>query len=221
MRASELRNFGPWLPSSPLADDRFWNRDLELVSDTELQLFYARAGLKGLKGHAVEAIEKLQTALVLAAMDGTEVPAGAMRLVGHQTPIERYHVDEFIDLLVKLPAERRSAVLFALEMRQAPERVVELTWSEALAMRQISTQVREILKARAKVKHIKLPYVFWEWATDRIATPLVQLAVSAEKVFGEPWDRIQQRYATMLWVSHRADQASFLHLVEEVAAGRL
>jgi hypothetical protein len=221
VRASELRTFGQWLPTSPLASDRLWNRDLELVSDNEIALFYARAGLQGLKGHAVEAIDKLQTALVLAAIDGTELPKEAMRLIAHEPPIERFAVDEFIDLLVKLPDARRSAVLYALAMHEAPERVTELTWGEAKRLIQVPPQITEILKARAKVRHIKLPYVFWERASDRVAAPLVQLAVSAEEAFGMPWPRIQQRYSSMLWVSGKADVASFHGLVEEVAAGRL
>lgn len=221
MRASELRTFGQWLPSSPLASDRFWNRELELVSDTEISLFYARAGLMGLKGHAVEAMDKLQTALILSAMDGTEVPKEAMRLVAHELPVERFMVDEFIDHLVKLSPERRSAVLFALELKRAPERIVELTWSEVKQMAQLSSNLKEILKARARVRHLKLPYVFWEWATDRIASPLLQLAVSAEEAFGMSWPRIQERYSTMLWINGQADAASFTGLVEEVAAGKL
>lgn len=221
MRASELRTFGQWLPSSPLASDRFWNRDLELVSDTEISLFYARAQLQGLKSNAIEAMDKLQAALVLASIDGTELPKGALRLVAHELPLERFTVDEFIDSLVKLPAARRAAVVFALEMRDTPERVAELTWSDTATMMQLPTQVQQILKSRGQVRHLKLPYVFWEWATERIASPLLQLAVSAEQAFGEPWQRIQQRYSTMLWVSGRADAASFYGLVEEVAAGRL
>jgi hypothetical protein len=221
VRASELRTFGQWLPESPLASDRFWNRDLELVSDTEISLFYARAGLQGLKAHAVEAIDRLQTALILAAIDGTEVPKEAMRLVAHEPPVERFAVDEFIDLLVKLPDARRSAVLYALAMHDTPERVTELTWSEARKLIQMPPQIRDILAGRAKVRHLKLPYVFWEHASDRVAAPLVQLAVSAEEAFGMPWPRIQQRYSCMLWVSGKADVASFQGLVEEVAAGRL
>lgn len=221
MRACELSTFGQWLPSSPLASDRLWNRDLELVSDMEISLFYARAGLVGLKGNAIEAIDRLQTALILSAIDGTKVPKEAMRLVAHEPPVERFAVDEFIDRLVKLPSARRAAVLFALEMALAPERVVELTWKEAANMAQLPTQARETIRARATVRHLKLPYVFWEWAGERIATPLLQLAVSAEEAFGMPWPRIQQRYTSMLWVSGRADVASFHSLVEEVAAGRL
>lgn len=88
-------------------------------------------------------------------------------------------------------------------------------------MHQVPTQIREILAGRAKMRHIKLPYVFWEYASGRIAAPLLQSAVSAEEAFSMPWPRIQQRYSTMLWVSREADRASFNKLVEEVASGRL
>ena len=221
MRASEVGSFGEWLKTSPLADDRLWRRDLETVSNTELQLFYARAGLYGLKGNAVEAISRLQSALILAAVNGELTSKGALRLIGHEPPCERFDTDEFVDGLVKLSPARRAATLYALTARMAPEKVAELTWHEVAAMRQIHPQLREILASRAKVRHMKLPYVFWEWATEHIAVPLLKLGPTAEDAFGCTWPALQERFKTMLQISGRSDARSFISLVEEVAAGRV
>lgn len=220
MLASELDSFGGWLATSPLADDRIWRRELELVGDAELQLFYARASLRGLRGNAVEAISRLQSALILEAVHGrVGVP---MHLIAHELPCERFDVDEFVDCLLQIRTPtRRAAVLYALEAQMTPGTVAELTWQEVSKFKQLPARLREILEARGKVRHMKLPYVFWEWATEHIAVPLLRLQQDAERAFDCPWPQVQQRYKTMLWVSGRADASSFFSLVDEVAAGRV
>lgn len=220
MLPTEVGTFGKWLATSPLADDRIWRRDVENIGSTELQLFYARAGFVGLKAEAAHAIDRLQSELILAGVRG-EVPNAALQLIEHEPPTTRFDADEFIDRLVKLTPTRRAAVLYALATRSTPEQTVELTWLEINQAPQAPELVMDILKAQSKVRHMKLPYVFWEWASTRIAMPLINLQASAEQAFGMTWPAIQQRYASMLWISGRADSASFNSLVEEVAAGKL
>lgn len=220
MLASDLAGFGAWLKASPVAADRMWARPLEAISDSELQLFYARCGLMGLKKEAVEAIDHLQTALVLEAMHG-RVSQAALRLVTHEPPLERFTVDEFIDGLVKLRPHRRAAVLYALQGRHTPEEVAEVTWHDIRRMHQIPARQQAILDIQARVRQLRLPYVFWEWATPTLATPLVGLTVSAADAFGCSWPALQVRFDDMLWISGRADAASFLGISEEIATGRL
>lgn len=49
MFAKEIQSFKSWLECTPVAHDRLWNRKLEAISPLEIQLFYARAGLRGHK----------------------------------------------------------------------------------------------------------------------------------------------------------------------------
>lgn len=198
-----------------------WGRDLEKVTTTEVGLFFARSGIRGLKAEAVDAFDRLQKALVLAAIDGSNLPKEAFHLIGMRLPLDRFVVDDFIDSLVKLSSTRRAAVLFALDTNEPPKHVAQLTWKEAGQLTQLPMRAQEVLRGRAKVRHLKLPYVFWEWAGERIACPLLQLAADTEAKFGMPWGDLQQRYTGMLWVSSRADAASFMTLADEVAAGRL
>lgn len=220
MLASELPDFGDWLKTSPVSSDRLWARKLEVISDAELQLFYARCGLIGLKKEAVEAIDRLQTALVLAAMHGS-VSQAALRLVTHEPPLDRFTVDEFIDGLIKLRPHRRAAVLYALQGRQTPDEVAGLTWHDIKRMVQVPKRQQPILDGQSKVRHLRLPYVFWEWATPALAAPIVDLGVSASDAFGCSWPALQVRFDDMLWISGRADAASFLGISEEIATGRL
>jgi hypothetical protein len=98
---------------------------------------------------------------------------------------------------------------------------VNLTWKEVGSVNQLSPLSREVVTARSKLRHMKLPYVFWEWVTDDIAAPLVDLQSSAEKAFGEPWPSIQMHWNDMIWVDLRADARRFVELIEEAAAGKL
>lgn len=220
MLPTEVGTFGDWLSTSPLASDRLWRRDLERITNTEIQLFYARAGFVGLKAEAAFAIDKLQSELILEGVKG-KVPDAALQLIAHEPPTSRFDTDEFIDQLSKLTPVRRSAVLYALATKTEPEVVVEMTWLEVSQSPQIPEMLRDILVTRSKVRHMKLPYVFWEWASAKIAIPLVNLRASAEQAFSMTWPAIQQRYSSMLWISGRADSASFHDLVDEVVSGKL
>lgn len=220
MLVSDIPSFKTRLAQSPLVDDRLWARDLEQISDLEIQLFYARAHLRGLKKEAVEAIDQLQSDLILAAVDG-DVPQAALRLITHEPPVDRFSVNEFLDKLVKVSTNRRMAILYALGMRQDPEKVAELSWQHASQLQQLPGLCSEILQVRSRVRHLKLGYVFWEWATPKIAAPLLNLRESAEDAFDMPWPSIQARWIDMLWINDSTEKRSFLGLVEEVCAGKL
>lgn len=220
MWARELGSFEKWLSGSAVSDDVFWTRELGELAPIDIQLFYARCGLKGRKSEGVEAIERLQSCLILAAVSG-EVGRAEMRLVMHQPPREPFLVDEFVDFLVKLRPTRRAAVLFALDTRSSPERALSLTWRDSAGLHQLSPLGLEVITARGKMRHLSLPYVFWEWMTPDTATPLIGLEESACHAFDCTWPALQVRFNEMLWVSGRANATSLVHLVEEVTAGRL
>jgi len=220
MRASLLPGFSTWLKSSPLSGDRIWSRPLGGINPVEVQLFYARAGLLGLKPFAIDAIERMQAAMILAGAAGLLTRA-EMRLVVHQPPSDPYLVDQFLDSLVKLRPARRAAVLFALTTQRQPSWVTELTWHEVSRITQIKAEAREILQAQIRVRHLKLPYVFWEWVNTRIAAPVLDLERDAYQAFECTWPALQAKFDDMIWLSGRSDCASFLGLMDEVGSGKL
>lgn len=213
MFANEVGGFGQWLSTTPLADDRFWQRPLERISEVEIQLFYARARLKGCLPVAREAIDKLQAALITGALDGS-VPSDALAIVSHEVPPERFTVEEFIDCLVMLPQARRSAVIFALATKRSPEDVVCMEWREVPGLNRVNALARDVLRQRAKLRHLRLPYVFWEWVSEVTAAPLLNLQTQAELAFDAAWPVIQYRWDEMIWIDGRADVESFKRVVE-------
>lgn len=220
MRIGELKGFEQWLAGTALADDRLWQRELVQATPQEIPLFIARASLKGQRKLAFEALERMQSALIVAAVDGL-IEGAELALLGAEMPHRPYLVDEFIDDLLKLRPARRAAVLFALETRTEPVEVMELTWKDVQHMHQLKPLARDVLASQARTRHLRLPYVFWEWATPEAAAPLMDLKRSAEKAFDKTWPGLQYAYNEMIWISGRADSASLLGLVEEVAKGRL
>lgn len=220
MFAKEIQSFKSWLECTPVADDRLWNRKLEAISPLEIQLFYARAGLRGHKNIAVEAIDRLQSALIIGAVQG-QVPAAALCLIKHEVPRARHDADEFADCLVRLRPARRQATLFALNAESSLDQVVDLSWHDVRQMQQIRSEVRNILLARSRVRILRMPHVFWEWIDDNTAAPLVELEKSIQDAFRMSWPAVVASWSEMLWMSPRADAAHFASVVEEIAAGRL
>lgn len=211
MRLGELASVQRWLPTHPLATDSLWQRDTHAISNGEILLFYARASTQGFRRDAIEAIDTVQAAVIKAVFDGelAEPPAA---LVMHEPPLEPYFVDELVDSLAKLRPARRQAALFALETAKLPSNVAEMTWVTASKLQQMTPLCQEILTAAGKTRHLKLPYVFWEWATPQIATPLLELQWSIEQAFDCKWPALVGLYRRMVMVHRSADSASLLGL---------
>lgn len=222
MRVGELRGFSQWLNEggAPLAQDRLWARDLTQARPMEAQLFLARAQLQGHQALAREALDRMQTALIAGAVEG-ELSGAELALLAVDVPSDPYLVDEFIDDLAKLRPARRLATLFALETHTEAARVEELTWADAKRLSQLKPLSRDILASCARTRHLRLPYVFWEWSTPELATPVLGLQRDTERAFGRTWPALQFAFDTMIWTSSRADASHLLGLVEEVARGRL
>jgi hypothetical protein len=214
MRATQLQPFNDWLSSTVLLQDRLWQRELSQISEMEIQLFYARAGLHGARAQALEAIDRLQSTLILKAVEGA-LGQDDMRLIEHEVPDDIYCVDEFIDGLVQLTPARRAATLFALERGMSASQVTELSWYAAGKLTQLTPNAQEILLAQSRIRHLRLPYVFWEWQTPVIATCLTGLEDDVERAMGKRWPALQVAFTSMLWVSGRADASSFLQFAEE------
>lgn len=211
MRLCELASVKSWLPCHPTVSDPLWQRETLAVSEGEIQLFYARCSLMGSRQQGVDAIDALQAAVIVSSFEGelTEVPGA---IIMHEPPVEPFLVDELVDGLVKLHPARRQACLFALEASYTPEAVTNLTWKAARNMSQVKPLCLEILLSAAQTRHLKLPYVFWEWATQQIATPLLELQWSIETAFDCTWPQLVQRHKRMIMLNRGADAASLLSL---------
>lgn len=210
MRLCDLASVKNWLPTHPLAADPIWRREAHAVSEGEITLFYARAGI-GKRQDAIEAIDTLQAAVLRSAMDG-ELDEPPMGIVMHEPPPDPFFADEFVDGLVRLRPARRQATLFALESDRTLEFVSALTWTEAVKLKQLTPLSLEVLEAAGRTRQMKLPYVFWEWATDKIAAPLLEMQWSVEKAFGCTWPQLAYRYRTMIKINRSADSVSLLQL---------
>jgi hypothetical protein len=97
-------------------------------------------------------------------------------------------------------------------MGQEPRDVANLVWKDTREMKQVRPLCAEILAAGGRSQHLKLPYVFWEWATTTIATPLLELQWSVERAFDCSWPQLTQRYRRMIMIDRSADAASLLDL---------
>lgn len=214
MRIGNLKSVKSWLLGHPTAGDRLWGREALAISEMEIQLFYARASLNGHKNEAVEAIDALQAAVIISVSSG-EISEAPSAIILHEPPDQPFMVDELVDGMVSLRPARRHACLLALELRQTPEAVSNLRWTEVKKMKQLSGMARDILLVAGKTRHMALPYVFWEWATPTIATPLLELQWSVERAFGCTWPELVQRYGRMIMINRDAEVVNFMALVEQ------
>jgi hypothetical protein len=212
MLVRHIGGFGETLVNTPVGQDRLWNRPVAQVSESEIQLFYARMALAGHRQEAIDAIDRLQAICVRLAVEGKG--QGLEAIILHVPPDRRFYVDELIDGLSKLTHHRRLACLYALEMKDAPLKVAGLTWRQVPM--DLTDLAQEVVTAAAQTRHIRLPYVFWEWATEKIGTPLLDLESSITEAFECSWPALAQRYENIIKIDRRADSASFLLLIEDV-----
>lgn len=204
MRLAELSGLRTWLPQHPTAADQFWQRNPMQVSDMEIQLFYARAGLNGHHKQAVEAIDALQAAVILSVIEG-ELPEAPAALILHELPADSFLTDDLVLGLSRMRPARRQACLFALERSMTPQAVSLLTWKGSDEIHQLSPLCCEVLSVANQSRHPRLPYVFWEWVNPIIAAPLLELEESIARAFKMTWPALLNAYGRMVPLSSRAD----------------
>lgn len=198
-----------------LGSDPVWSRTGSQLTGTDIQLFYARSGLKGKRQEAVDLVDQAQAAVIRALFCG-ELEKGAFAaLVLHEQPPEPFMADEFVDGLIKLQPSRRAACIYLLENRMVGNEVTDLTWM-GLDLRGKSQLSLDVITAAKVTRHIKLPYVFWEWATENIASPLLNLQTTLELAFSCSLPELQARYDRMVMIDRRADSASLLDLARQL-----
>jgi hypothetical protein len=218
MKLNEVKGMAGLLACSALGEDVLWKCEQFDLSAQDIQLFYARAGLNGHRQLAIDLVNQAQEIVIRALFDSC-LPKGFFEaLVLHESPPMPYMADEFVEGLVKLSPARRAACIYALENHLRPIEVTELLWL-GLDLRGCSKTSEEVIGAARVLRHFKLPYVFWEWATKDIASPLLCLQGSIEKAFGIAIIDLQLRYDRMMMSNDRAECASFMSLVKQLDGG--
>ena len=215
MRLGDVGGLRKSLPRDGVENDPIWERGADQLTDNEIQLFYARSGLKGLRQAAVDAIDHAQAVVVRALFCGELAKGSFAALVLHETPPDPFMADEFVDGLVKLPHSRRSACVFTLECRQEPAQTADLLWND-VSRKGLSPTALDVLRVAELKRNARLPYVFWEWATADIASSLLGLRESIETAFGCNFAQLQDRYNRMVMIDRRAESASFLELAKQL-----
>jgi hypothetical protein len=215
MQLQELGQVRHYLGHSPVFSDPIWERNAFEVKPQDLTLFLARMTGHGLSKEAREALEVLQgEAVKTVIMENLN----GLALLDFNFAItrNRFAVDELVVGLGAMPRAHAQATLTALEMRMEPREAVELMWGQVLKLPvgQITPLASEIIKARNSVRHLRLPYVFWNFVSNNIAAPLFELHATAEKAFGRPWATLAADYETILMIDTRAEVDSFLDFVK-------
>lgn len=218
MRLGDIGELKKTLAKDGVGADAIWNRTAFQLTDTDIQLFYARCGLKGMRQAAIDAIDQAQAVVIRALFCGELAKGSFASLVLHEPPPEPYLADEFVDGLIKLRPSQRAACIFALEQKLNPDAVMDMLWSQ-LPTEGLTAQSQEIVKVARLTRHIKLPYVFWEWATPSIACPLIGLRSAVEAAFECGITQLQERYNRMVMLDRRAESTSFLQLAQQLGRG--
>lgn len=204
MRPIDIPQFWSWANTSVFAHKSLWRRELSSITELSFTLFIADAGPEG-RDAAIDALDRLQTSMVWAAM-ARIIGQEDMGPVAYELPVSRYALDDFLHGLKQLPVPRRTALLYALDAHVEPAQAAALKWVNMTAVPQHGLAA-DVIRHWAALRHIRLPYVFWEWATPHIASPMIGLTKAAEEAFSAPWPRIQARYQSIAWIDSVGDLA--------------
>lgn len=200
------------MPAGTLGTDPLWAKTSDALTGVDIRLFYARAGLNGQRDFAIALIDLVQSIVIMSLFDG-KLPKGTFAaLVMHEAPSKLDLTDEFVEGLVRLRASRRGPCIFLLENRMSSKSTAELLW-RGLDMREKSPLSFDAIGAACLLRHIKLPYVFWEWVTPTRAGPLIGLDDSIEKAFNCDLPSLQQRYSRLVLVDTQEGAARLRSLI--------
>lgn len=102
----------------------------------------------------------------------------------------------------------RAGALFGLEAGLTAAQVTDLTFSQLKSLEIKSELGRAVLAQR--VRHMRLPYVFWLTLENGLAMPLMYLEEQVKAAFGGmTWEDLQRAYARMVWVDEQVESECF------------
>lgn len=213
MFANDLPGFDNSLAVSDLATDEFWKYQLNEMTPLRVEFFYHRARFVDKFDEAKSLVRNLQAAL-LRTENQSFIKATDLVLLGHRVPDPIFTIDDFVDGLNLMTEVRQNALLFALETGMDPDKVIGMRWNDQVNLPSTPC-IRNILKTQAELRHLKLPYVFWE-REGKTALPLVTLREDAEMAFCKSWPAIVVSFKEMVMVSPAAGAAHLRQLLDDL-----
>lgn len=205
MRALDVREFADYIAGSQIESDSLWAKPLDAISSMDDQLFYARAGAKGLKELAHQAVDALQSELLVEAVVEAvagQVSGSQLRIIAHEVPHERLTADEFVSRLIQVSKPRRQAILFALSMNMQPRGRGPGVGNAAHSAPTDRTPARNhegVQRHSAPASALCVLGV--RHRCD--CCPVAQVARRRRGAFAAAWPTIQTMWTELIWVSPR------------------
>lgn len=203
---AQLGHLPTLLPDSLLSSSKLWQREVKTLKPLDLALFIRLH--KGTSNYlkALREVEQLKNVVMQAHIDDA-LPEDTLVLLGHDTPREQFTSGDLVEWLETTTLARRRALLFALETDLDPREVIELTWKD---LRKLNMTSLALELVRATVRHIRLPYVFWDTMPNGAAAPLFGLHETALEVSQGLGIAVMRRlYRDMLMLDAKMEAAAF------------
>lgn len=203
---AQLGQLPTLLSDSLLSSSPLWKREVKTIKPLDLALFIRLH--KGTSNYleAVREVEDLKNYAMQAHIDDL-LPETELELLEHDVPREQFTSGDLVEWLEGTSLARRRALLFALEMELDPRFVIEMSWRDLHGMN-LTSLAHELVKA--SVRHIRLPYVFWDYLPNGSAAPLFGLHETALEVSqGLGMGVMQRLYCNMIAYDGKAEAAAF------------
>lgn len=193
------------LSDSLLAKTPLWKREVRTVTPTDLFAFVALYRGSSKYFDAIAETNCVVGAGIAALDSGAIDRADFIRFVPPKAP---FLLSDLYRFLRKLSPMRRRATLFALETKMAPRHVVELGWKD---LRKGTMTILAAQIVDAMPRHIRLPYVFWDYLSNGSAGPLFGLSESIlECSDGLGFEALLEMYERMILVDADANFEGFI-----------
>lgn len=203
---AQLGHLPTLLPDSLLSSSKLWQREVKTLKPLDLALFIRLH--KGTSNYlkALREVEQLKNVVMQAHIDDA-LPEDALDLLEHDTPREQFTSGDLVEWLEVTTLARRRALLFVLETGLDPREVIELTWKD---LRKLNLTSMALELVAATVRHIRLPYVFWDTMPNGAAAPLFGLHETALEVSQGLGIAVMRRlYRDMLMLDAKMEAAAF------------
>lgn len=181
---------------SPLQESPMWDQDIAALSPIQFQAFVKRLSMQGKKDIAESAIAIALTEIDRVVKRGEISKPAILSYRPVQTRYMTY--SEFKTGLEQLDPNRRSAVVFALEMKMDIIDVAGFRWDDLQQM-QVDGALTDIAKEclRSSVRSISTPYVFWSNNGNK-QSPLQGLEAELFDAFGLVWGELELIYKNIV-----------------------
>lgn len=211
MQLGQISVVGEVLANHPLKNDKLWQKDCDKLTESDICLFYARAGI-GNRVVASKLIQEVQDALIGSTLNELNAPLPQALLL-HEAPREPFYADELVDGLAELSSQEGLATVFSLETKVEPAIVARLTWKELSLVKNPNQIAEEIIEKSRYRRHPRLPYVFWQKVSPTLYAPIFDLPQKIETAFGMNWVKLLYAYENMMPVCRKSEAEYFNSII--------